>query len=598
MLDLHCVKCHGPLEQKSGLELDNLAAVMKGGDDGVSVVIGKPEESNLWKYLKADGDPHMPPKKQLSEGEIDGVKQWISSLSAPPLAEAVPPPIAMQDVPREVPAAIDFFLDKTWKSHQVIPAAICDDRTFAHRVWVDLAGRIPTLEELQEFVFSSAPDKRTQLVDRLLASPEYARNFREIWDVLLMGRGTDRKWDRRKDSGWHQFLEQAFQQNRPWNDVVRDMIEARPDAPEKKGAHWFLFERKNDHQAMAEAVAPVIYGTRLDCAQCHDHPLAREIKQGHYWGLVAAFNRSKNTEGGPAAVTESAVGGFINFSNLKKESQPALITMLTGATISEDRPAEGSKEDDTPDKYIEVDKKPKVPKFSRRGALANAATKDNPLLAKAFVNRLWAQLFGRGIVHPADEINSRNAAAEPELLEWLSQEFAKSHYDIKKLVRGLVLSSAYQRGAARGDNQPPPEVFAAALEKPLTGEALARSMAVALGRPNEADGFIREVTSRFTDIQARDYNTTTQQAMFLTNSPNVSGLLKPVENSTIAQLLAIKSPEERGKALFLRLWGRTPDAEELGHSVAFLKSKPDREEAALQELAWAMLTSPEFLMNQ
>jgi hypothetical protein len=118
-------------------------------------------------------------------------------------------------------------------------------------------------------------------------------------------------------------------ENRPWNETVRGCVGGTGEAPESKGASWFLYERRNNHQGIAEAVAPVVYGTKIDCAQCHDHPLAREIKQAHYWGLVAAFNRSKNVDGGNV-VGESAIGGFINFTNLKKESQPAVVTLLNG----------------------------------------------------------------------------------------------------------------------------------------------------------------------------------------------------------------------------------------------------------------------------
>src|SRR5204863_1047196 len=137
------------------------------------------------------------------------------------------------------------------------------------------------------------------------------------------------------------FLEDAFRRNRPWDEVVRTVITARPERPEDKGAVWFFVERRNEHQRIAEAIAPVIYGTRINCAQCHDHPLAREIKQAHYWGLVAAFNRSKNVERDAGnVVAESAVGGFVNFTNLKKESQPAVMAMLTGRTIEENRPTD------------------------------------------------------------------------------------------------------------------------------------------------------------------------------------------------------------------------------------------------------------------
>src|SRR5262249_2701472 len=162
------------------------------------------------------------------------------------------------------------------------------------------------------------------LVDRLLAGDEAARNFREVWDALLMGRRGARREDRRRDGGWYAFLENAYKQGRPWDEVVRAIVTARPERPEDQGAIWFLYERRNAPQQRAEAVAPLIYGPRIDCAQSHDPPLAREIKQAPYWGLVAAFNRSRNVDRGPPAVRESAAGGFINFTNLKKESQPAV----------------------------------------------------------------------------------------------------------------------------------------------------------------------------------------------------------------------------------------------------------------------------------
>src|SRR2546422_715767 len=124
-------------------------------------------------------------------------------------------------------------------------------------------------------------------------------------------------------------------------------------------------------------------------------------------------------------------------TNLKKESQPAVIALLTGRTIEEVRPGGGQKEKDSDDNYVDSKAKARVPRFSRREAFADAATRDNPLLARAFVNRMWSVLLGRGIVHPADEINARNAPSHPELLDWLSRDFAAHQHDIRRLVRGI-----------------------------------------------------------------------------------------------------------------------------------------------------------------
>ena len=159
--------------------------------------------------------------------------------------------------------------------------------------------------------------------------------------MVLMGRAGPREEREREDQQWFGYLESVFRENRPWDAVVRELVVARPE-PARRGAVRFLWERKDNPQAMAEAVAPLVFGVQVQCAQCHDHMVAREIKQAHYWGLVAAFNRSRNvdTESGPG-VSESAVGGFVTFANLRKESQPARMVLFNGRIIGEPWPAEG-----------------------------------------------------------------------------------------------------------------------------------------------------------------------------------------------------------------------------------------------------------------
>lgn len=585
ILDGHCVKCHGPLEQNGGLRLDSAVAIGKGGDDGAVVVPGKPEGSKLLDVLAPTADVHMPPKKQLADSDIAILRDWIATAGIKAESVARTP---QQDVPAEPTAAINYFLAAGWQARQLTPAELCDDRTFLRRVTLDLIGRIPTPEETLAFLFDGASNKRVALVDRLLASDEAAQNFREVWDALLMGRRGARREERRREGGWHKFLESAFQQDRPWDDVVRTMITARPSKPEDAGAIWFLYERRNDHQQIAEAIAPVIYGTRIDCAQCHDHPLAGEIKQEHYWGLVAAFNRSKNTEGGPPAVKESANGGFMNFTNLKKESQPAVMVMLTGSKIDEPRP---EKDEDTPDRYVDPDATVKIPKFSRRAAFAEIATRENSLLARSFVNHTWAILLGRGIVDPPDEMNSKHAASHPELLDWLAQDFAAHDFQVRRLMRAIVLSRGYQMARPSGPNEPPADAFAAAMEKPLTAEAIARSAQIASGQ--QADDSLRQaLMERFSEPSIRPARATIQQTMFLANSEQMAALFAPKGDDAMPHAAA----EERVRAAFRRTLIREPDAEELAHGVEFLKANGDMH-AATGQLIWALVAGPEFLTN-
>jgi mono/diheme cytochrome c family protein len=589
VLDRHCVKCHGPLDQKSGLRLDSAAALWKGNDDGVIAVTGKPAESKLVSVLAADADPHMPPKKQLSADEIAKVRAWVESAGKTAAVAT-----AKTAVPDEPTAAIDYFLSAGWEARHLQPAPLCDDRTFVRRVTLDLIGRIPTPEESASFLFDSAPNKRPALVDKLMNSPEAARNFREVWDALLMGRRGGRREDRRQSGGWYAFLESAYEESRPWDEVVRTIITARPEKPADKGAIWFLYERRNEFQQMAEAIAPVIYGTRVDCAQCHDHPLAGEIKQAHYWGLVAAFNRSKNVEGRTPAVAESASGGFMNFTNLKKESQPAVMAMLTGKAIDEPK---AENDTDSPDRYVDAKAAVKVPKFSRRAALADAATRDNPLLARSFVNHTWALLFGRGIVDPVDEMNSKHPPSHPELLDWLAADFTAHHYDVRRLIRAIVLSHGYQLAAWPGPHAPPPDAFAAATEKPLMAEAIARSARIASGRSPEDDSLRRAMTDRFPDVLPRIPRSTIQQAMFLANSDTISGLFKPAPETAATRLGALANPADRVREAFRLALLRDPDADELAHGVAFLQAHADKPAETVGQLLWALVAGPEFLTN-
>jgi hypothetical protein len=510
-------------------------------------------------------------------------------------------------------AVIDRFVELGWKERKVRPARPADDATFVRRVYLDLLGRIPTADEAEQFLANRERDRRAQLVDALLAKPEHARHLREVFDYVLMGRSAKNFEDQRRGHGWFDFLESSFRTNRPWDAVVRDLIVARPKQPEERGLIQFLYERQNNPQAMAEALAPVVFGVQIKCAQCHDHMVAREIKQAHYWGMVAAFNRTKNVDAdsGPG-LAESAIGGFVSFANLKKESQPARLVFFNGRSVNEAWPAEGEKESDVPEKYRvpppaekQKPKAPAEPKFSRREALADAVTRDNPLLARAMVNRVWAMLLGRGFVHPVDLMDSKHAPSHPDLLDWLAHDFERSGYDVRRLIRNVVLSRAYQLDSRPvGKVAPADEAFARALDKPLTAEQLYRSLLSATANPVTADGKVAGLTEeelrkafvrQFPDLFVPDYNATLQQAMFLANSPLLEPLLAPRDGNLSVKLASLPDNPQRVKAAFHSVFGREPDREELKTSSAYLATHPG--EPGQRQLLWALLTSTEFQVN-
>jgi hypothetical protein len=633
LLTERCVKCHGGAKQKSGLDLRSIEAILKGGERGPALVPGKPDESLLFKFLHDGADPRMPPaeNKPLGEEEIALIRLWIeklpgaNSLASDRVASGADwqtsngkserDAIAWRP-PAGMPAssAINHFIEIGWKERRVKAARICDDRTFVRRAFLDLIGRIPTTEEAGVFVRNRDPRKREWLIDALMASDEYARHMREVFDVVLMERKDEKIENEREKHLWFAYLENAFRENRPWNQIVHDLILARPSAPQHRGAIWFLYERRNNAQEMAEAVAPLAFGVQVKCAQCHNHPLASEIEQKHYWGLVAAFNRSKNVETAEGiGLAESAIGGFVNYANLKKETSPAILTFLTGKTIPEDRPADNVKEEDAPEKYLvpppkekEKPPRPAVPKFSRREKLADVVTQENPLLARAFVNRVWAMLLGRGLVHPVDLMDSKHPPSHPELLDWLAQDFASNGYDIRRLIRTIMLTKVYQLDSRpRGSKPSPPEAFARALEKPLSAETLARSVLVATGPapgkasrpPSSADesGVRRAFVKYFPDLFAPEYNATLQQAMFLSNNPKFHELLEARESNLVGRLVQTRDAKERVRRAFEAILGREPAADEMRESLRYLADRPI--EPGAKQLVWALLASAEFQLN-
>lgn len=630
LLSDNCYKCHGGAKQKSGLDLRDLNFILKGGEHGPAIVPGRPGDSLLYKALLPGADPHMPPakEKQLSEEQIAIVKSWIEKIpvvaASPTLAGAskaagweagtyatnqarVPVWVPPADMPAHL--AVDHFIQLGWKERNAQASAACDDRAFARRIWLDLAGRIPTVAETEAFCAEKGEAKRDTLVQKLLDGEEYAVHLREVFDVVLMNRS--KSLDERRVNHWHEYLEKSFRANRPWNRMVRDIIVARAEDEQQRGCDWFLYERKNNHQAMAEAVAPVAFGIQVKCAQCHNHPLAREIEQRHYWGLVTAFNRSKNVETqGGRGIAESATGGFMSFANLKKETQPAVLIFPNGKLVAEERPADGVKEEDSADKYLvppppekEKGAKPATPKFSRRGKLAEAVTLENPALAKAFVNRMWALLLGRGFVHPVDLMDSKHPASHPDLLDWLARDFERNGYDIKRLVRVICSTRAYQLDSRpAGSVAPAPEAFACGLDKPLSAESLFRSLLVATtGSPKCADDRAKNLEKsfleRFPDLFAAEYNATLHQATFLSNNPGLDEFLSPKEGNTMSRLLAEKEPRRQVDQAFLMILGRFPAEDEAAQCLNYLKAGEKKPADALKQMVWALLASAEFQVN-
>jgi hypothetical protein len=211
-------------------------------------------------------------------------------------------------------------------------------------------------------------------------------------------------------------------------------------------------------------------------------------------------------------------------------------------------------------------------------------------------NRMWGLLMGRGIVNPIDKIDSDHEVSHPALFDALTADFRSHGYDVRRLVRGIVLSRAYQLDSHPVEGAPV-EAFACGLEKPLSAEAYWRTVCIALGNESAAgDKSLEQTFCRlFPDVAAEQTLANLQQAMFLTNNNPLNSLVGSEQGTTVNQLLTLASPEEQTRQLFLTTLGREPDADEAVEAVRYLGRGERR--GALQQLAWALITSAEFRLN-
>jgi hypothetical protein len=506
---------------------------------------------------------------------------------------------------------IDTLIARSWQDAAVEPSPPCDDGAFLRRIYLDLAGRIPTVAETRAFLSDRSDAKRGELVNQLLASDEYAKHMRDVFDVVLMGRAQngrrgERAYRQRRESGWFEYLETVFRESRPWNQVVREMLLARPTGEIDRGAVQFLYERNDKHQEIAEAAAASLFGVQIQCAQCHDHMTAFEIEQRHYWGLVAFFNRGKNveTEHGPR-VAESAVGGYAKFTDLSGDASDALLTFLgTDHTVVETRPDGDDKPEDKDEFYITHDDsgtplEPRVPKFSRRKAFVDEIVSGNPLIARAFVNRMWALLMGRGIVHPVDKMDSMHEPSHPDLLDWLAADFEQSGYDVQRLVRAIVLSRPYQLDGQPAGSAADESTFAWSLQKPLSAETLYRSMLIAVdgSLEHEDDATMEAFREIFPDLFVEEKVSDLKQSLFLSNNAAVQRICDIRPQSTLEQIPAADDSQERVQLAYEATLQRRPDADELTACTQYLEERSEHPEDSVRQLMWALLTSAEFRFN-
>ena len=481
---------------------------------------------------------------------------------------------------------VDEAIHAKLRKLRIAPAAVCDDATFVRRVYLDLLNVLPEPREVRAFLADARKDKRARLVDRLLRRPEFPDVWAMQWAEAL--RIESRRLEAKGMHVYTNWLRKAFHDDVPFDKVVHELLTSSGGAFTVPPTNFFLVER--DPKLIAENVAQVFLGVRLQCAQCHNHPFERWTMDDYY-GFAAFFGRVGNKRGEDPRerIVFSRGSGEVRNVRTGRNSAPRFL----GGT--EPKLARGA---------------------DRRKALADWLTsKDNPWFATNIANRVFARFFGRGLVEPTDDVRVSNPPSHPALHRELGQRLIAYGYDLRKLIRDIVNSRSYQverhaTGAAAA-------TFAGSQTRRMSAEqlldAVSRVTGVATKYPRlplgaRATQVANGVSgNRFLSLFGRPARTsactcerrnepTLGQVLHLINGSTIEGKIRSAGGRLAKLLSAKKSDAEVLEELWLAAYARKPRQAEAKRVLAGLAAVKNRR-SAWEDVLWAVLNSKEFLFQ-
>jgi hypothetical protein len=518
--------------------------------------------------------------------------KWYAALIAVLLATcatAGPPPD-----PAALAAAIDRHIDAKLEAQHVSPAPPADDATFFRRINLALGGRVPAAAEVRAFLADTDPDKRAKAVDRLLGSAAYTNHMTAVWRGWLLPEAQTNFEVANAVPAFEAWLRGRFQANIPFDRFVTELLSApldgrRPaglgrnaDDPDvAAGPVAFYVAKDGKPENLAAATARLFLGVRLECAQCHDHPFAR-WKREQFWGLAAFYGGVSRANGALHEVFD------------RRELLIPNKELAVSATFLDGKEPQWRF------------------KKSLRVTLASWVTApDNPFFARAAVNRLWALVYGVGLVDPVDDFHEQNPPSHPALLDDLARAFVASGFDTKYILRAICRSKTFGRASTVDQpRQQEVRLFAHFAVQGLSPEQLYDSLGVVIGAAPEESGlpgllgggssrqqFLETfaLSSRTTDAQ-----TTIIQALTLMNGGLV-GTATTVESSrTLGAVVELPglTAAERVEALYLAVLGRPPRPEELRRSLRHVEAGGSAAgKTRYGDVLWALLNGIEFRTN-
>lgn len=476
----------------------------------------------------------------------------------------------------------------------------CSDPDFLRRIALDLTGAIPTPAQVREFLADTSPGKRERIIDELLDSPEFARHMAVQLDVLLLERQTDKYITVKQ---WEGYLIGAVADGKPLDQLFRELIAADRIDPEARAALKFVLNRDAEPNAVTRDIGRLAFGMDLQCAQCHDHPLVDDYYQEDYYGLFAFVHRTSlftDPKSKQVGLSEKA-DGEVSFTSVftgdgRDRARPQL--PKGSRLFGEPKFGEGEQYATAPEKGVAG-----VPKVSRREALAEMLSESRHF-QRNVANRLWAHMFGRGIVHPVDFHHSANPPINPPLLDLLADELVAGGFELRGLLRELALTNAYQRVcdaprpetvnfadiAARGDQLSRDQDAASAAIDPLKedlaqaeaalNDALEQNRALAAQLP-DLESAAREAKQALEKAHAAEKSAVERLAHAKEQSRTLAAALAPIQEAVA------KLPDDQQLADAAAVIGAKAD--ELTTAVEVAKAnadeKTERREAAGRSVA-------------
>lgn len=486
---------------------------------------------------------------------------------------------------------IDQHVDAKLTKLRIQPSALCSDADFLRRVSLDLIGTLPTAAEARAFLASQDPDRRAKLVDHLLAKPEFADYWALKWsDWLRVDRqalGHDGAYR------YYKWLRDGFAANKPVDQLARELVTGQGLLAEHPAGHFYKVMK--DPGETASTLSQALLGVRIECAKCHHHPFDR-WSQDDYAGMQAYFTgvKFKATPRGEMLLASNAGAvrnprsGIDIFAHPLGTALPAKVSSTTGDPRSE---------------------------------LANwLVAADNPFFARNISNRVWAHFLGRGIVEPVDDVRLTNPPSHPELLTALAKELSDHRYDFRHLLKTVIASRTYQLGSnVTPTNASDEQNFSRATFRRLEAEVLLDAICQSTGVPEKFDGvpagsraiqlWDSQVPNYFLGIFGRPMRNTpcdcervgapnVSQVLHILNSPEIQAKLMH-EGGRIAELAGREKITEDQvlEELYLTFFSRFPDGQEKQTGRKYLLEHAHNRRQAIEDLAWSLMNTLEFVFN-